>query len=72
MNVFISGNKLKQKDQLKYLSTVISSDGCNNTEIASRIAQAKKCFQRMKSILRNNHIWIDTHKKPWSAILNPF
>ena len=53
INIFTNGNKLKQKGQFKYLDTLISSDGPNNIEIASRIiAKAKKkSFQRMKSVL---------------------
>ena len=39
INIFIDGNQPKQRDQFKYLGTLISSDGHNNTEIASRIAQ---------------------------------
>ena len=42
INIFIKGNKVKQRDQFKYLGTLTASDGHNNTEIASRIAQAKK------------------------------
>ena len=38
------------------MGTLISNDGRNNSEIASRIAQAKKNIQRMKSILANKHI----------------
>ena len=30
------------RNQFKYLDTLILSNGCNNTEIASRIVQAKK------------------------------
>ena len=54
----IKGNKLKYI----YLGNLISSDGRNNTEITSRIAQAKKSFQRMKSILTNNDISIHTRR----------
>ena len=42
INIFINGNKLKQRHQFKYLGTLISSNGCNKNEIASRITQAKK------------------------------
>ena len=56
ISIFINGNKFKPRDQLKYLGTLISSDGRNNTEIASRIEN--KSFQRMKSRLTNNHISI--------------
>ena len=44
MYVFITGTRLKQRDQFKYLGTFMSSDGRNNTEIASRIAQTKMSF----------------------------
>ena len=63
INIFINENKLKQMDQFKHLGTSISIDGGNDTEIASRIAQAKKNFQRMKSILTNNRISIHTRRR---------
>ena len=40
INIFINGNRLKQRDLLK----IKSSDERNNTEIASRKAQAKNEF----------------------------
>ena len=42
INIFINGNEMKQWDQFKYLGSLISSDGPNNTKIAARIVQAKK------------------------------
>ena len=42
LNIFIILNQLKQRDQFSYLGTLIARDGRNNTEIASRIAQALK------------------------------
>ena len=53
INIFSNRNKLKQRDQFKYLDILILSDGHSNIEIASRIVQAKKSFQRMTSILTN-------------------
>ena len=44
INIFIKGNKIKQRDQFKYLGTLRSKDRCDITEIASRIAQAKEKF----------------------------
>ena len=58
INIFINGSKFKQKDQFKYLGILISCDGGNNTEIALRI----KSFQKMKSILTNNHISFHTKR----------
>ena len=42
IDIFINRNKFKQRNQFKYFATLISNDGCNSTEIASRIAKAKK------------------------------
>ena len=42
VKIFTNGNKLKQRDQFKYLGTLVSINGCNNSEIASRIVQVKK------------------------------
>ena len=54
-------------------SNSISSDGHNCTEIASRIVQAKKSFQRMKSILtKQTTPWFTQEEEPCSAMLNPF
>ena len=72
VSIFINGNKLEQRDQFKFLGTLLSSDGRNNTEIISRISQAKKNFQRMKSILTNNQSRFTQEEEPWSVILNPF
>ena len=59
--------KLKQRDQLKYLGILTSNDGRNNTEIAS----AKKSFQRMKSVLTNNHISIQTRRRVLECYIEP-
>ena len=45
INIFINWNKFKQRDQFKYLGSLIPSDGRNNMEIASRIAQAKSVIR---------------------------
>ena len=70
INIFINGNKLKVRDQFKYLGTVISSDGLIKAKIASRIAQTKKNFQRMKSILITPRF--RQEEVPRSAISNIF
>ena len=71
INISINENKLKQRGQFKYFDTLSSSDGRNNTEIASGIAQAKKTFQIMKSILIITSRFTQ-EEEPWSAILNAF
>ena len=68
INIFINGNKFKQREQFKYLGTLISSDGCNNTDIASRIAQAKKFSENEI----DTNISIETREESWSVMLNPF
>ena len=42
INISINGNKFKKRDHFKYLGTLIPNNGRNNTEIASRKAQANK------------------------------
>ena len=71
INICINGYELKQRDQFKYLGSLISSDERNNPEIAPRIAQAKKNFQRMKSVLTNNHISIHTRRRFLECYIEP-
>ena len=69
--IIIHGNKLQQKDQFEYVGTSVSSEGRKNTEIASLIAQAKKKFQRTKSIQTNNHISIHTRRRALECCIEP-
>ncbi|GFN84653.1 endonuclease-reverse transcriptase [Plakobranchus ocellatus] len=62
-DIFINKVKLKQTEKFKYLGTIISNDGKTNREISARTAQAKINFQRMKTILTNKHISIETRKR---------
>ncbi|GFS00757.1 endonuclease-reverse transcriptase [Elysia marginata] len=62
-DIFINDAKLQQQDKFKYLGTIITSDGRNNNEIAARIAQAKTNFQKMRAVLTNKHISIQTRKR---------
>ena len=63
INITINGTKFKQRDHFKYLGALVSSYGRNNTEISVRIAQAKMMFQKMKTVLTNSHISIQTRKR---------
>ena len=63
IDIFINGNKFKQGDQFKYLDTLIPSDGRNNTEFASRIAQVKMNFQRIKQVQTNKYMPIHTRRR---------
>ena len=71
INITINGIKLKQRDHLKYLGALISSDGKNNTEISARIAPAKMTFQKMKTVLTNFHISIHTRKRTLECYIEP-
>ena len=48
---------------LKSLGTSILSDGRNNTEVASILAQVKKEFNKMKLVISNNKIYIHTKRR---------
>ena len=63
INITINGIKLKQRDHFKYLGVLVSSDDRNNTEISARIAQAKMMFHKIKTVLTNSHISIQTRKR---------
>ncbi|GFO06013.1 endonuclease-reverse transcriptase [Plakobranchus ocellatus] len=62
-DIFINEVKLKQREHFKYLETIISNDGKTNREISARTAQAQISFQKMKTILTNKHISIETKKR---------
>ena len=71
INITINGIKLKQRDHFKYLAALVSSDGRNNTEISARIAQAKIMSQKMKTVLTNSHISIQTRKRTLECYIQP-
>ncbi|GFS07800.1 endonuclease-reverse transcriptase [Elysia marginata] len=70
-DIFINNAKLKQQDKFKYLGTIITSDGRNNNEIAARIAHAKTSFQKMRAVLTNKHISIQTRKRVLQCYIEP-
>ncbi|GFO31937.1 pogo transposable element with znf domain [Plakobranchus ocellatus] len=71
-DIFINKVKLKQTEKFKYLGTIILNDGKTNREISARIAQAKINFQKMKTILTNKHISIETRKRALQCYIEPF
>ena len=71
INITINGIKLKQRDHFKYLGALVSSDGRNITDISARIAQAKMMFQKMKTVLTNSHISIQTRKRTLECYIEP-
>ncbi|GFO08712.1 endonuclease-reverse transcriptase [Plakobranchus ocellatus] len=70
-DIFINEVKLKQTEKFKYLGTIISNDGKTNREISARTAQAKINFQKMKTILTNKHISIETRKRALQCYIEP-
>ncbi|GFO14411.1 LOW QUALITY PROTEIN: hypothetical protein PoB_004091600 [Plakobranchus ocellatus] len=70
-DTFINVVKLKQREKFKYLGTIISNDGKTNREISARTAQAKINFQKMKTILTNKHIYIETTKRALQCYIEP-
>ncbi|GFN82240.1 endonuclease-reverse transcriptase [Plakobranchus ocellatus] len=71
-DIFINEVKLKQMEKFKYLGTIISNDGKTNREISARTAQAKINFQKMKTILTNKQISIETRKRALQCYIEPF
>jgi hypothetical protein len=59
----VEGTFLKQVTSFKYLGTIITSDGRCNTEIRSRIGQAKSVFNQMKKNVCNKHVSLQTRKR---------
>jgi hypothetical protein len=59
----VEGIFLKQVTSLNYLGTIITSDGRCNTEIRSRIGQAKSVFNQMKNFLCNKYVSLQTRKR---------
>ncbi|GFO18604.1 cyclin-dependent kinase-like 2 [Plakobranchus ocellatus] len=70
-DIFINKVKLKQTEKFNYLGTIISNDGKTNREISARTAQAKINFQKMKTILTNKHISIETRKRALQCYIEP-
>ncbi|GFO47360.1 endonuclease-reverse transcriptase [Plakobranchus ocellatus] len=70
-DIFINKVKLKQTEKFKYLGTIISNNGKTNREISARNAQAKINFQKMKTILTNKHISMETRKRALQCYIEP-
>ena len=70
-NIKINGTTLRQTQQFKYLGTIISSDGKSHTEVESRISQAKTTFHKMKHILTNINLSLETRQKVLKSYIEP-
>ena len=73
-NLVSKGEVIKQVTKFKYLGYQITSDGKCTIEVNRRIATAKDTFKKLKSILTNRNIRIDTKLRVmktyvWSILL---
>ena len=62
-NVRVNGKTVKQVRRFCYLGSYITEDGRCIEEIKRRICEAKKTFQKMRSIISNRHLSIGTRKR---------
>ena len=56
INVTIDGKELSQVDHFKYLGSFVTTDCKSNMDIRTKVAEAKRAFGEMKTILTNNKI----------------
>ena len=56
INVTIDGKELTQVDHFKYLGSFVTTDCKSNMDIRTKVAEAKRAFGEMKTILTNNKI----------------
>ena len=63
INIKLGDEMLEQVREFCYLGSKITEDGRSKREIISRIAQAKKSFQKKKTLLTSNNISTDVKKK---------
>jgi hypothetical protein len=64
-------NTLPPMKSFKYLVTTITADGKSNTEVKSRVAQAKVAFYKMKKILCNRALSMVTRKQVSQTYIKP-
>ena len=55
-SIKVEDKDLEQVEKFKYLGTWITSDGKSETEIKTRIGQAKAAFQKMNNIFTDRKI----------------
>ena len=56
INVTIDGKELSQVAHFKYLGSFVTTDCKSNMDISTKVAEAKRAFGEMKTILTNNKI----------------
>ena len=74
VNIRIEDNLVKQVDRFNYFGSLINKDGRCEDEIRKRINKAKYVFNKMKNLLINSKVSIETRKRfvkcyAWSTLL---
>ena len=59
-NISIGNESIKQVDKFKYLGSMLTEDGRSENEIRQRIGIAKNAFGKMKNMVTNRHVRIET------------
>ena len=70
-NIKVNQNNLSQVESFKYLGTMITSDGRSDTEIKSRIGQAKTAFQNMRHVLVNKEMPDNLKRRIFQCYVEP-
>ena len=70
-NIIINDTKLAQVEKVKYLGTLLTSEGRCLSEIRSRTAQAKSAFQKMRTILCNRRLSMQTRIRVLRCYIEP-
>src|SRR5215469_5929784 len=63
VNIRIEDNLVKQVCRFNYLGSLINEDGRCEDEISKRINKAKCAFNKMKNLLTNSKVFIETRKR---------
>src|SRR5215469_10250829 len=74
VNIKIEDNLVKQEGRFNYLGSLINKDERCEDEIRKRINKAKCAFNKMKNLLTNRQVSIETRKRfvkcyLWSTLL---
>ena len=59
-NIRLGNESIKQVDKFKYLGSMMTVDGRCENEIRQRIGIAKNAFGKMRNMVTNRHVRIET------------
>ena len=74
VNIRLAVKIVKQVDRFNYLESLINKDGRCKDEISKRINKTKCAFNKMKNLLTNSKVSVETRKRfvkcyVWSTLL---